>query len=142
VTSTGRSWEDQQQFEILKAPDAARPGFAFRDGEYDVVIQTWPAALPVWLVYSPSNGLGLLDLLWALPLRYVVRRMDDRSKVVTFRQPKRRPSLPRVIGLEFWPTERAADARRVQLLRTWRPGQSTAASPMPPLARGQARRAR
>ena len=140
MESTDRSWEDQRQFEVLMKPDATRPDFTFRDGDFDVMVETAPAACPVWLLYRHS-GFGLLDLLWLLPMVVVVSKVDDRSKVVTFRQPKRRPSVPRVVGLEFCQTEEAADARRVELLRTWQPGQSVGAVPISARTRGRVRRA-
>ena len=140
TSSGGSSGEESEQKEYSLRPDPARPDFIFLDEDFAICMQTWPAATPVWLDYGPYQDFSMVLL--ALPLVWVSARVDPRWKVVTFRQPRRRPSIPRVIGLEFYDTEEAADTRRVELLRSWQAGQSVGRPAIKTWARGRERRRR
>lgn len=131
--------EGDEQKEYLLSPDPTRPDFVFLDDENTVCIQTWPAATPVWIDYG-GTGNGLATFVTGAAILSIAARIDRRWKVVTFRQPRRRPSIPRVIGLEFCDGEEAADARRAELLRTWRSGDSVGRPAIKAGARGRARR--
>jgi hypothetical protein len=137
VTASGGLW-DERQVEYLLRPDPAHPDLIFLDDDFAICVRTLPAATPVWLDYTPYQDLSMALL--ALPLWWASARIDPRWKVITFRQPRRRPSIPRVIGLEFCDTEEAADARRVEMLGSRQAGQSVGRPAIKTWARGRERR--
>jgi hypothetical protein len=97
--------------------DPEDPEAAFVSDGYWFIVEVWPAMAPGSL-FRAMNESMLFGLLFGLPLFLLVRRLDRRSKVCVYRA-RLSPYHARLVHVEYFGDEEAAERRRAELLAPW-----------------------
>jgi hypothetical protein len=125
-------------------PNPEEPNLEFADGDYLYEVSVSPAMLPLRLIHgSPTlNTFGEVVLYYALHVIVGLgsRLFDRRYKVLVSRKASRPSAGWTVVTAEFVDSPELAQARQVELLRTWKAGQFAEAWAIPGEDLRQARR--
>lgn len=113
----------------------------FVSSEHWFSVEIWPALTPVPLIRSMTdNGQGFLAfVIVGIPLMAVLQRIDTRFKVCVYRGKHRAPAV-RLVSVEFFDEESAAERHQIHLLQTWDPEKYLHSRPLSPRAVSRIRR--
>jgi len=110
---------------VTDGPDPTDPDRNFRDAEGRwICVRVLPYSCPICLTYDPHWDLedALVGALVTHARRWwrrtIRKDVDERFRVAVSRRP-RRAGPWRTLSIEFFDDEAAAEARQVEILRTW-----------------------
>ena len=119
----------------LRAPDPERPDYWFIDDGRIYQVGIYPAVMPVFM----TQGM-FVELVSTVLYLLIGRFLDPRWKVVVSSKPMWRATMFHAVQVEFMESSEAADNRQADIVRLWRRGQFTNATPMTSLELSRARR--
>lgn len=111
--------------DVLGHPSKEQPDAYFKDGTDVYVVRVVPRNMPTWgtgIANASASGAIVYALLWAL-IAFLLWKVGDRSKVVVLRRKDVTLGWFQKVVVEFFPTKAAAEARRLEILEKWTPGQ-------------------
>jgi hypothetical protein len=123
----------------LRAPDPERPEYWFIDDGRIYQVGIYPAVMPIFMTQGLSVSV-LVELVSTVLYLLIGRFVDPRWKVVVSSKPMRRATMFHAVQVEFLESSEAADNRQADIVRLWRRGQFTHATPMTSLELSRARR--
>lgn len=97
--------------------DPEDPYAAFVSDGHWFMVEAWPARAPGWL-FRPLLTQSLIGVVIGVPVLALLMRLDQRWKVCVYRSPRAR-ELARLVHVEFFADDAAAEKRQAEFLESW-----------------------